>query len=86
MRQGIGAHVYGCDICQEVCPWNAVAPASTDAAWQPRSAWDLRSVVELAEMSDDEIRTALRGSPMKRAKVEGLRRNVDVALENVRRT
>src|SRR5215831_2017935 len=36
----MGSHVYGCDVCQEVCPWNAVAPASGDPAWQPRRAWD----------------------------------------------
>ena len=36
LRPGIGSHVYGCDVCQEVCPWNAAAPASADPAWQPR--------------------------------------------------
>src|SRR5581483_1960829 len=40
LQSGIGSHVYGCDICQEVCPWNQVAPQSGDPAWQPRSAWD----------------------------------------------
>ena len=36
LADGIGSHVYGCDICQEVCPWNATAPTSDDPAWQPR--------------------------------------------------
>src|SRR5437763_736622 len=35
----VGSHVYGCDVCQEVCPWNQIAPASSDPAWQPRSRW-----------------------------------------------
>ena len=38
LRPSLGSHVYGCDICQEVCPWNARAPRSSDPAWQPRSA------------------------------------------------
>ena len=40
LHGGVGSHVYGCDVCQEVCPWNAVAPKSDDPAWQPRSVWD----------------------------------------------
>jgi epoxyqueuosine reductase len=78
----IGAHVYGCDICQEVCPWNAVAPTSDDAAWQPRTAWDRVDLLTLAQRSDAELAAALRGSPMRRTKVQGLRRNVAVALAN----
>jgi len=80
MQPAIGSHVYGCDICQEVCPWNAHPPASSDPAWQPRPAWDMRSTSELAAMSDDELREAMRGSAMSRAKVSGLRRNIAVAL------
>jgi epoxyqueuosine reductase len=78
----IGSHVYGCDICQEVCPYNAVAPTSDDPAWQPRRAWDLKSIVELEAMPDDDVRTALRGSPMRRTKLEGLRRNIAAARRN----
>jgi epoxyqueuosine reductase len=84
-RDGIGSHVYGCDICQEVCPWNVSAPLSADPAWQPRPAWDLRSIVELEAMPDDELRAALRGSPMRRTKLEGLRRNLAAAGRNARR-
>jgi epoxyqueuosine reductase len=79
---GIGSHVYGCDICQEVCPWNASAPRSDDPAWQPRSAWDRVNLLTLAEKKDDELAAALQGSPMRRTKVQGLRRNIAVALEN----
>ena len=82
--EGIGSHVYGCDVCQEVCPWNAAAPVSTDPAWQPRPAWRLASLVDLAAMSDEALRAALQGSPMKRAKLEGLRRNIEVARGNVK--
>jgi epoxyqueuosine reductase len=82
LQRGIGAHVYGCDICQEVCPWNAVAPRSSDPAWQPRAAWDRADLLALASRSDDELSSALRGSAMRRTKVAGLRRNIAVALEN----
>jgi epoxyqueuosine reductase len=81
-RAGVGSHVYGCDICQEVCPWNAAAPRSEDPAWQPRSAWDRVDLRTLSRRSDDELAAALRGSPMRRTKVRGLRRNVAVASDN----
>ena len=81
-RAHVGSHVYGCDICQEVCPWNAAAPRSADPAWQPRPAWDGVDLLTLAQRKDDELSDALRGSPMTRTKVQGLRRNVAVALEN----
>jgi epoxyqueuosine reductase len=83
LEPDLGSHVYGCDICQEVCPYNAVAPTTGDPAWQPRPAWDLRSVVELEQMPDDEMRAALRGSPMQRTKIAGLRRNISAAARNV---
>ena len=51
----VGTHVYGCDICQEVCPWNQTAPVSDDPAWQPRPAWDAPTVTELSAMTDDEL-------------------------------
>jgi epoxyqueuosine reductase len=80
---GIGSHVYGCDVCQEVCPWNAVAPRSTDPAWQPRSAWDRVDLLTLSRRSDAELAVGLRGSAMSRTKAQGLRRNIAVALGNV---
>jgi epoxyqueuosine reductase len=84
LAPGIGAHVYGCDICQEVCPWNAVAPASADPAWQPRPAWDQPALVDLLQMSDASLEAALAGSPMTRARPAGLRRNIEIACRNAR--
>jgi epoxyqueuosine reductase len=78
----IGSHIYGCDVCQEVCPWNATAPTSEARSWQPRPAWDLPAVAELAERPDDELEAALQGSAMKRTKLEGLRRNIGIAMSN----
>ena len=81
-QAGMGAHIYGCDICQDVCPYNQPAPQSTDPAWQPRAGLDRPALAALWQRSDAEWRAVLKGSPMKRAKIEGLRRNVAVALRN----
>jgi len=83
LHEAIGSHVYGCDICQEVCPWNAVAPRSDDAAWQPRRAWDRVDLLTLSQYDDDELAESLRGSAMQRTKAQGLRRNVAIALRHV---
>jgi epoxyqueuosine reductase len=81
----IGTHVYGCDVCQEVCPWNHAAPVSSDPAWQPRAAWDQPAVVDLLQMDEGRLRGALRGSAMTRARADGLRRNLEVASANAAR-
>jgi epoxyqueuosine reductase len=85
-RASIGSHIYGCDICQEVCPWNAVAPCSSDEAWQPRAVWDRPSLLTLTSRSDGDFSAALEGSAMRRAKVQGLRRNIVVALANAQKS
>jgi epoxyqueuosine reductase len=82
LAPSIGSHVYGCDVCQEVCPWNGGAPVSNDPAWQPRPAWDRPALVDLLQMEDSRLRGALHGSAMKRARVDGLRRNLEVASAN----
>jgi epoxyqueuosine reductase len=82
LAPAIGAHVYGCDVCQEVCPWNGAAPVSSDPAWQPRPAWDQPALVDLLQMDEGRLRGALHGSAMKRARADGLRRNLEVASAN----
>jgi epoxyqueuosine reductase len=81
-RAPMGSQVYGCDICQDVCPWNRSPLVSSDPAWQPRAAFDGVRLTTLAARTDDDLRKDLRGSPMKRAKLVGLRRNIAVALGN----
>jgi epoxyqueuosine reductase len=78
-HDAVGSHVYGCDVCQDVCPYNQMAPVSGDPAWQPRPAFDRVRLADLDAMSDAELRAALRGSAMKRTGVRGLRRNITVA-------
>jgi epoxyqueuosine reductase len=83
-RDAIGRHAYGCDVCQEVCPWNRapLAATSSDPAWQPRGGLDAPELLELWRRSDDDLRALLKGSAMKRAGVRRLRRNLAVAIGN----
>jgi len=83
LAPAVGSHVYGCDICQEVCPWNQVSPVSSDPAWQPRPVWRDARVSVLAATADEDLHKAMRGSAMTRTKVAGFRRNLAVAAHNV---
>jgi epoxyqueuosine reductase len=79
-RAWLGSRVFGCDICQEVCPWNARAPETSDPAFQP--AYDLAPPLEeLAALSPEQFRERFRETPVMRAKYEGLLRNVAAAME-----
>lgn len=86
-REAMGRHVYGCDICQEVCPYNRDTPVTELADFEPRSWGDRESLLApelewLAGMSEEEFREKFRGSAMKRAKWRGLVRNACVAIGN----
>jgi epoxyqueuosine reductase len=86
----VGEHVYGCDICQDVCPWNVkFADALGDAALAPRAPIAGRDAAALAdwllELDEQGYRDAFRGSAMKRAKLEGLQRNARVVKANLTR-
>ena len=82
LRAGMGNHVFGCDICQDVCPWNRKAPVSDAPELQARPALVNPALEWLAAMRDDEFRGVFRRSPIKRAKRIGLRRNVALAMGN----
>lgn len=84
LRGDIGAHAYGCDICQDVCPFNLVPSTATtnEPEWQPRPGLDGSSLLDLWTHSDQDLRVLLKGSAMKRAGVRRLRRNLAVAIGN----
>jgi epoxyqueuosine reductase len=82
MRSGMGQQVFGCDICQDVCPWNRKAPTSGAPEFEPRSGLVNPALDWLAEISPEEFREAFRGSPIRRAKRSGLRRNAAIAMGN----
>jgi epoxyqueuosine reductase len=79
LAAGMGEHIFGCDICQEVCPWNSRAPLTVEPAFQPR---DLPALEEWARMTEEEFREFVRGTPLARPKYAGFMRNVEVALRN----
>jgi len=82
LRAGMGHHVFGCDICQDVCPWNRKAPASAAPEFDPRPGLVNPDLDWLAEMSAEEFREVFRGSPIRRTKRSGLRRNAAIAMGN----
>ena len=82
MRVGMGRHVFGCDICQDVCPWNRKAPVATAPEFEPRPGLVNPALAWLAEMSAEEFREVFRGSPIRRTKRSGLRRNAAIAMGN----
>jgi epoxyqueuosine reductase len=82
VREGIGRHVFGCDICQDVCPWNRKAPTSESLDFQPREGLVNPSLEWLAGMTAEDFREVFRGSPIRRTKLSGMRRNAVVAMGN----
>ena len=82
LRPGMGHEVFGCDICQDVCPWNRKAPVTSAAEFQPREGLVNPALERLAEMTVDEFREKFRGSALRRAKRSGLRRNAVIAMGN----
>ena len=86
LREPMGRHVFGCDICQDVCPWNRRAPETPLADFQPRQR-DGKSLFSpdlewLISLSEEEFREVFRGSPVKRTKWRGLVRNACIAIGN----
>jgi len=82
LRVGMGRQVFGCDICQDVCPWNRKAPATNVQEFQPRERLVDPALVWLADMRANEFRETFRGSPVRRAKPSGMRRNAVIAMGN----
>jgi epoxyqueuosine reductase len=85
LRSSIGHHIFGCDICQDVCPWNnkaGNAPPTTVPEFQPQEKLYHPDLSWLARMDEQAYRHEFRKSPVKRAKYAGLRRNVAVAMGN----
>jgi epoxyqueuosine reductase len=84
MRPLIGDWVFGCDICQDVCPVNRKAEAASHSEFAPeKGIGSSPSLIELLDITQEEFRERFRHSPVKRAKWEGLRRNAAVALGNI---
>jgi epoxyqueuosine reductase len=89
LREPIDGLLYGCDICQDVCPWNVRFSSAlpNDSPYRPRAVLGRKDARQLARdllaMSPEQFSAAFKGSPMKRAKLRGLKRNAAVVLGNV---
>ncbi len=82
LRSKMGNLIFGCDICQEVCPWNSKAVSTGEPAFQPRDGNLAPELLSLVNMTQAEFSEKYRGSPIKRAKRRGFLRNVIVAIGN----
>jgi epoxyqueuosine reductase len=82
LREGLGRHVFGCDICQDVCPWNRKRRHHGPSAFEPRPGALAPELGALASLEPDAFSARFAKSPVKRAKRRGLLRNVAVALGN----
>jgi len=82
LRAEMGRHVFGCDICQDVCPWNRKAPATPVDEFQPRAGLVNPDLAWLGTMTAEEFRDTFRGSPIRRTKHTGIRRNAAIAMGN----
>jgi epoxyqueuosine reductase len=87
LRGRMGDWVFGCDVCQDVCPWNRHAPGSTEPSLQPRDTVAGRPpgtlpLAELLQLDEAGFRRRFRGSPLLRAKRRGLLRSAAIALGN----
>ena len=82
LAKNFGDWIYGCDICQDVCPWNRRAPSATDPQLQPRFDTGTLDLRQLLQWNDREYQERLRHSAMKRVKLPILKRNAEIALAN----
>lgn len=83
LRPLVGDWVFGCDICQDVCPVNRKAERGKEASFRKRHDFDAPALIPLLALDDEGFRERFRGSPVRRAKRVGLQRNVCVALGNI---
>jgi epoxyqueuosine reductase len=82
LMEGMGRQVFGCDICQDVCPWNRKAPTRDDLELEPRPELENPAMDWLAAMDEAEFEKNFNGSPVRRAGFLGLRRNAAIAMGN----
>jgi epoxyqueuosine reductase len=82
LREGVGQHLFGCDLCQDVCPWNRRAPFALEKTFEARPELFWPAVDELLDLDEDGWRQLIRGTALKRARVSGLIRNLMVIAGN----
>jgi epoxyqueuosine reductase len=78
----LGQRVFGCDACQEVCPWNRRAPCTLDLQFHPRQGMNPVALADLLALDEAGFRERFRGTALRRPKRAGLVRNAAIALAN----
>jgi epoxyqueuosine reductase len=84
LRSGVGDWLFGCDVCQEVCPWNRFAPVSSETKFAPLETMNPVALCELLGLTEDEFRRRFRKTPLWRPHRRGLLRNAAIVLGNQR--
>lgn len=82
LRPLMGNRIFGCDDCQWVCPWNRFAQKTREMAFQPRAAWDQRTLIQWMTLDDAGFQREFQGTPIRRLRRGPFLRNVAVALGN----
>ena len=82
LRAGVGRQIFGCDICQDVCPWNRRSPVAHNETMEPRPELVNPDLEEIARMDAKQFRRAFQGSPLERTGRKRLQRNVAIAMGN----
>ena len=86
LRPRMGDWLFGCDICQDVCPWNRKSPVSDDPNFQPRADLNPADAIELLGLDQEAFKTRFRNSPLARPGRSGLLRNAAIVLGNAKET
>ena len=79
-KTAVAGHLFGCDVCQEVCPWNLAPAVTADPAWQPRAGREAPEAAELWQRPDDRLHAFIEGSPLTHASMAQVRRNLALAI------
>jgi len=82
LRTGMGEWLFGCDLCQDVCPWNRKSPVSTETTWQPSAELNPASALNILQMTAAEFDATFSTTPLARPGWHGLRRNAAIVLGN----
>jgi epoxyqueuosine reductase len=84
LRAGLGDWIFGCDVCQDVCPWNNHAPRSLEAGFAPREPTNPVALARLFDLDEESFRAHFRRTPLWRARRRGILRNAAIVLGNQR--
>jgi epoxyqueuosine reductase len=86
LKNQIGDRLFGCDACQEACPWNRRTPTTTEKTYYPREGMNPIDLAEIQHLDEETFRRRFRDTPLWRAKLEGIKRNAAIVHENEKPT